>query len=223
MTRPADRQTQIGGGVRVILGIDPGLRHTGWGCVRLEGDGTLGYLACGVITTQAEDSVATRLLTIHQGLAKVLGDLTKAPTKGDTLEVAVEETFVNVNAKSSLVLGMARGVALLAVAQSGQKPISYAPNAIKSAVAGNGHASKEQVAAMVRLLLPELLVEENGTQETNKKTPSKKTGKRGKSEKVLPLRPPTHRYDALDALAVAICHAHAQSLAQAIEVAGVRQ
>ena len=191
-------------GVRVILGIDPGLLHTGWGLVRLGAEGSLGYLRCGLITTHARDAVAIRLAQIHAGLAQ---ELKTAKRDFARLEVAVEETFVNVNAKSSLVLGMARGVALLAVAQAGLTPFDYAPNAIKSAVTGNGHADKEQVAKMVRLLLPELQGELQGAENTRATETIAK--------KVSPLRP--LRHDTLDALAVAICHAQTQNFAQALE------
>ena len=195
-------------GVRVILGIDPGLLHTGWGLVRLGAEGSLGYLRCGLITTHARDAVAIRLAQIHAGLAQ---ELKTAKRDFARLEVAVEETFVNVNAKSSLVLGMARGVALLAVAQAGLTPFDYAPNAIKSAVTGNGHADKEQVAKMVRLLLPELQSElQSEPQGTENRQATETIAK-----KVSPLRP--LRHDTLDALAVAICHAQTQNFAQALE------
>ena len=185
---------------RVIFGIDPGLLHTGWGLVRIASDGALGYLDCGVISTFPRESVANRLAQIHRELTDRLKEAQKRHT---ALEVAIEETFVNINAKSSLVLGMARGVALLAVAQAELVPVSYANNTIKSAVTGNGQAPKEQVGEMVRLLLPELAA----------RTATPRTVRTGADKKVSQLPAPRHRlrHDTLDALAVAICHAHTQT------------
>ena len=129
-----------------IIGIDPGLRRTGWGVIEQTGN-ALAFVASGTIAAPAEGPLAPRLVAIHEGLCEVIGTL-----KPD--EAAVEQTFVNVNAASTLKLGQARGVALLVPAQAGLAVGEYAPNAVKKAVVGVGHAAKEQVAHMVRLHLP---------------------------------------------------------------------
>jgi len=129
-----------------IIGIDPGLRRTGWGVI--ESDGVrLSYVASGLITSEAEDELAARLLDLYRGLSAIIRE--HLP-----IEAAVEETFVNDNARATLKLGQARGIALLAPAQSGIKVAEYAPNQIKKTVTGVGHGDKKQVAAMVGLLLP---------------------------------------------------------------------
>ncbi|MGE0699471.1 MAG: crossover junction endodeoxyribonuclease RuvC [Hyphomicrobiaceae bacterium] len=129
-----------------IIGIDPGLRRTGWGVI--ESDGVrLGYVASGLLTSDAGDELASRLRELYQGLVSVLA--TFAPA-----EAAVEETFVNENAKATLKLGQARGMALLAPAMKGLKVAEYAPNLIKKTVVGSGHAEKRQIQMMVGMLLP---------------------------------------------------------------------
>jgi len=129
-----------------IVGIDPGLRRTGWGVI--ESDGVrLVYVASGVITSEADDALSVRLLSLHTGLRAVIA--MHAPQ-----EAAVEETFVNDNARATLKLGQARGIAMLVPAQSGLKVAEYAPNQIKKTVTGVGHGEKAQVAAMVGMLLP---------------------------------------------------------------------
>ena len=129
-----------------ILGIDPGLRRTGWGLVTIEGT-RLGYLACGTVTSSDALSLAERLRELHDGLAATL-------QAWEPDEVAVEETFVNTNAQSTLKLGHARGVALLVPALSGLPVAEYAANLVKKTVVGSGHAEKRQIGAMVRVLLP---------------------------------------------------------------------
>ena len=129
-----------------IIGIDPGLRRTGWGIIDAEGV-RLSYVASGVVTSLAEDDLAQRLVDLHRGITRVL-------VTYDPLEAAVEETFVNDNARATLKLGQARGVALLAPAQAGLTVAEYAPNQIKKTVTGVGHGEKRQVAMMVGLLLP---------------------------------------------------------------------
>ncbi len=129
-----------------ILGVDPGLRNTGWGVIECEGP-RLAFIACGVIRPDADAPMAQRLLCVHEALAAVIA--AHAPA-----EVAVEETFVSRDAKASLKLGHARGVALLVAAQAGLKVAEYAPRLIKKAVTGTGTAEKRQVTAMVRILLP---------------------------------------------------------------------
>ena len=129
-----------------IIGIDPGLRRTGWGI--LESDGVrLSYVASGLITSDGEDDLAYRLREIYLGLIEVIAGY-------KPLEAAVEETFVNKDARATLKLGQARGMALLAPAQRGLRVAEYAPNVIKKTVTGTGHGEKRQIAAMVSFLLP---------------------------------------------------------------------
>lgn len=129
-----------------IIGIDPGLRRTGWGIV--ESDGVrLVYVASGMIASNNTDDLAVRLSTLFCGLNAVLA--THQPH-----EAAVEETFVNENAKATLKLGQARGIALLAPASKGIRVAEYTPNLIKKSVVGAGHAEKRQVQMMVNMLLP---------------------------------------------------------------------
>ncbi len=129
-----------------ILGLDPGLRVTGWGLVEATGN-RLRHVADGVVETDAAESVPARLRALHEALAVLIRDL--APD-----ESAVEETFVNRNPASTLKLGYARGVVLLAPSLAGIPVAEYAALSVKQAVVGTGGASKEQVQAMVRRLLP---------------------------------------------------------------------
>jgi crossover junction endodeoxyribonuclease RuvC len=129
-----------------ILGIDPGLRRTGWGIV--DSDGVrLAYVASGIITSDASEDLAYRLRELYEGIAGVLASHKPA-------EAAVEETFVNDNARATLKLGQARGMALLAPAMKGIRVAEYAPNVIKKTVVGAGHAEKRQIQMMVGMLLP---------------------------------------------------------------------
>ena len=129
-----------------IIGIDPGLKRTGWGVILCDGP-RLSFIASGTVEPPASAPMAGRLRAIHDGLAKVLA--AHAPH-----EAAIEETFVSKDAKASLKLGQARGVAMLALALAGLEVAEYAPNLIKKSVVGTGHADKRQVEAMVRVLLP---------------------------------------------------------------------
>jgi crossover junction endodeoxyribonuclease RuvC len=129
-----------------IIGIDPGLRNTGWGILDQDGQ-RLSYVADGSLHSDREAGLAGRLLQLHTQLLAVLREF--APD-----EAAVEETFVNRDARATLKLGQARGVALLAPASLGIPVAEYAPNVVKKAVVGVGHAEKDQVKHMVRLLLP---------------------------------------------------------------------
>lgn len=150
-----------------IIGLDPGLRNTGWGVIESEGS-RLSYVADGAVHSDADAPLAMRLLQIHQQLISVLKEFSPD-------EAAVEETFVNKDARATLKLGQARGAVMLAPAIC-QIPVSeYAPNVIKKTVVGAGHAEKDQVKHMVKLLLPRAVM---------------KTA------------------DSVDALAIAICHAH---------------
>lgn len=129
-----------------IIGIDPGLRHTGWGIIEVEGS-RLSYIGCGVVEPSPKADLADRLAAIHEGLRCVIVD--HAPQ-----EAAVEETFVNKDPRATLKLGAARGVALLVPAQAGLKVAEYAANQVKKSVTGAGHADKGQIRMMVKVLLP---------------------------------------------------------------------
>lgn len=129
-----------------ILGIDPGLEHTGWGIIESAGS-RISFVAAGVINTSPKSPIPARLVKIDDELQKVLNIW-----KPDA--AAVEETFVNKNAASSLKLGQARGIALLVPARAGLEVAEYATNLIKKSVVGTGHAAKDQIGLMVRMLLP---------------------------------------------------------------------
>jgi crossover junction endodeoxyribonuclease RuvC len=129
-----------------IIGLDPGLRNTGWGVIDVEGS-RLSYVADGAVHSEADAPLAERLLQLHRQLIEVIA--LHAPD-----EAAVEETFVNTDARATLKLGQARGAVMLASAGQGLPVAEYAPNKIKKAVVGAGHAEKDQVKHMVRLLLP---------------------------------------------------------------------
>jgi len=129
-----------------VLGLDPGLRRTGWGVLDAEG-ARLIHVANGVVESDASLETPARLVQLHEGLSAVLA--TYGP---DT--AAVEETLVNKNATTSLKLGVARGVALLVPALAGVPTAQYLPMIVKKAVVGTGHAGKQQVAMMVARLLP---------------------------------------------------------------------
>ncbi len=129
-----------------LLGLDPGLQRTGWGVITVEGP-QLGFVAAGVVTSEPADALPDRLLALYQGLEAVIDR--HRPT-----EVAVEETVVNKNALSSLKLGHARGVVLLAAANAGLPVAEYAAKHVKRALTGTGGALKPQVAHMVQVLLP---------------------------------------------------------------------
>ena len=129
-----------------ILGLDPGLRRTGWGVVTAAGS-RLTWVAHGVIAPPESAPFAQRLLALLEGVAAVI-----AAHLPD--EAAVEETFVNVNAASTLKLGHARAASLIAPAQAGLSVAEYAPTEVKKALVGTGRADKDQVAFMVRRLLP---------------------------------------------------------------------
>lgn len=164
-----------------ILGIDPGLRVTGYGVIDKQGQRLL-YLASGRITTDDKADLPTRLRTILDGLREVIEG-------GEPAMVAVEKVFVNVNPQSTLLLGQARGAAICAAVLQGLPVAEYTALQVKQAVVGNGHARKEQVQEMVRRLLD------------------------------LPGVPSP---DAADALACAICHAHAGLGLGRMPTAGLR-
>lgn len=129
----------------VILGIDPGARATGYGLLAGSGE-RFDLVAAGVIRPPAGAPLAERLLAIDRALRDVV--LRHGPT-----EVAVESVFYARSARAAIVLGHARGIALLAAASGGARVIEYAPLEVKMAVTGTGGASKDQVRAMVRRLL----------------------------------------------------------------------
>ena len=152
-----------------ILGLDPGLRRTGWGVVAIDG-ARLAHVAHGVVAAPQSAPLAERLLAIHQGVAAVIA-------RWSPDEAAVEETFVTANGASTLKLGHARAAAMLAPAAAGLAVAEYAATVVKKALVGTGGADKRQIAFMVARLLPAAGA---------------------------PVA------DAADALAVAICHAHAR-------------
>jgi crossover junction endodeoxyribonuclease RuvC len=133
-----------------IIGIDPGLRNTGWGIVESEGSRLI-YVADGAVHSDADLPLAERLLQIHEQLISVLKEF--APD-----EAAIEETFVNVDARATLKLGQARGAVMLAPAMLKIPVSEYAPNQIKKSVVGAGHAEKAQVKHMVKVLLPKAVM-----------------------------------------------------------------
>ncbi len=129
-----------------ILGIDPGLRNTGYGLIEQRG-ANLVFIACGAITTGAGHSLAERLAQIHRALVALI-------EKERPDEAAIEETFVNRDPQSALKLGQARGIALSVPALLGLPVAEYAANVVKKTIVGVGHAEKNQIAMMVRMLLP---------------------------------------------------------------------
>jgi len=153
-----------------IIGLDPGLRRTGWGIVSVQGS-RLTHVAHGVIKPDETLPLAERLLILFDAVAAVLAE-------HQPHEAAVEETFVNNNPSSTLKLGHARAAAMIAPAKAGLLVAEYAATVVKKAVVGVGNADKAQVAFMIKRLLPSA-------------------------------GDPTA--DAADALAVAICHAHART------------
>src|SRR5580700_7710424 len=116
-----------------ILGIDPGLRRTGWGVVEIAGN-RLGFIGCGSVTS-------------HDGLTRILDEF-----RPD--EAAVEATFVNKDAQATLKLGQARGIAMVVPAKAGVPVAEYAPNVVKKSIVGSGHGDKVQVRMMIGVLLP---------------------------------------------------------------------
>lgn len=130
----------------LIIGLDPGLGCTGWGLIRAEGN-RLSHVANGQVRTDPKAPLAERLVALHGALAALVAE--HAPEAA-----AVEEVFVNDNPQSTLKLGQARGVVLLAAARDGLAVGEYAPRLVKKAVVGTGGADKAQVHAMVARLLP---------------------------------------------------------------------
>lgn len=129
-----------------IIGIDPGLRRTGWGIIESLGN-SLKFVASGTVTSDGDMDLASRLCQLHDGLAEVVHSY-----KPD--EAAVEQTFVNKDAVATLKLGQARGVVMLVPARAGLPVAEYAPNAVKKAVIGVGHGEKQQIHMMLKILMP---------------------------------------------------------------------
>ncbi|WP_350335167.1 crossover junction endodeoxyribonuclease RuvC [Coralliovum pocilloporae] len=129
-----------------ILGIDPGLRRTGWGLIEARGN-RLSFVDSGLVTSDGKAELAQRLHELHVGITDIHQQFLPD-------EVAVEQTFVNKDATATLKLGHARAMALLVPVQQGLPVAEYAPNAVKKAVVGVGHADKTQVKTMVKMLMP---------------------------------------------------------------------
>ncbi len=129
----------------LIMGIDPGLRHTGWGIVDFTNN-QFRHIANGTLNISEKGTLPERLAEIYKRLREVLEQYKPE-------EVAVEEVFVNVNPSSTLKLGQARGVAILTPSLLGISVFEYSPNLIKKSVVGIGHATKEQIQMMVGVLL----------------------------------------------------------------------
>jgi crossover junction endodeoxyribonuclease RuvC len=129
-----------------IIGIDPGLRRTGWGVVETLGN-ELRFVGAGTVKSNDKEPLAIRLCQLHDGLSAIIREMAPA-------EAAVEATFVNKDAAATLKLGQARGVAMLVPALAGLAVAEYAPNAVKKAVIGVGHGEKRQIHMMVKVLMP---------------------------------------------------------------------
>jgi crossover junction endodeoxyribonuclease RuvC len=130
----------------LILGIDPGLQKTGWGLITSK-QNQLSFVACGAIATDAKRDMPHRLKHLHDELSAVIA-------RYRPQEAALEETFVNVSGSSTLKLGQARGALMLTVSLAGVPLSEYSATQVKKSVVGSGHASKEQIAMMVKTLLP---------------------------------------------------------------------
>lgn len=134
------------GHVTRIIGLDPGLRKTGWGVIDVAGS-RLSFVAAGTLKVDTEGGLAGRLADLGYRLEEILA--AHAPD-----EAAVEETFVNENPRSTLKLGQARGVVLMTAARACGIVAEYPPNQVKKAVVGAGHAEKQQIRLMVKVLMP---------------------------------------------------------------------
>ncbi|HCO89484.1 MAG TPA: crossover junction endodeoxyribonuclease RuvC [Alphaproteobacteria bacterium] len=134
-----------------MIGLDPGLRNTGWGIIQIAGN-RLQHLANGTVRSRPSDPLAQRLQQLYAGLDAIIADWTPD-------SAAAETTFVNKNPDATLKLGQARGVVLLAPANHGLAVAEYAPNQVKKTVVGVGHADKGQIHAMVSHLLPGCIID----------------------------------------------------------------
>ncbi|MGB0784634.1 MAG: crossover junction endodeoxyribonuclease RuvC [Alphaproteobacteria bacterium] len=129
----------------IILGLDPGLRHCGWGVISMMGN-RLRYVANGRISPPTTRTIGQRLAILESGLVDLLD-------RHNINTVAVEQTFQNTNPQATLALGMARGICLMVPAKYGLETTDYAPNTVKKSLVGKGHADKSQVEMMVKRLL----------------------------------------------------------------------
>jgi len=134
-----------------IIGIDPGLRNTGWGVIDSLGN-SLRFVASGTVKSDNKLDLASRLNQLYSGLEAVLHEF-------KPFEAAVENTFVNKDATATLKLGQARGIAMLAPARAGLRVGEYAPNAVKKTVIGVGHGDKKQILMMVKVLMPKATID----------------------------------------------------------------
>ncbi|MFN2637534.1 MAG: crossover junction endodeoxyribonuclease RuvC [Gemmatimonadaceae bacterium] len=130
----------------IVLGVDPGTAITGYGIVRKEGRNPLSLVECGVIRTKPRDELPQRLAEIHEGVLELI-------RRHKPTVLSIEDIFYARNVRTTVVLGHARGVILLAAAQSGIEIHEYPPSEIKKAVAGTGAATKVQIQFMVTRLL----------------------------------------------------------------------
>ncbi|MCZ2328826.1 crossover junction endodeoxyribonuclease RuvC [Bartonella sp. F02] len=129
-----------------IIGIDPGLRRTGWGVIDLLGN-RLQFVAAGTLHSNAKNDLPSRLCELHKGLSNIVHQFLPH-------EAAIEHVFVNKDAAATLKLSQARAIALLVPAQAGLPVSEYAPNKVKKSVIGVGHGEKKQIHMMVKVLLP---------------------------------------------------------------------
>ncbi len=130
-----------------LIGLDPGLRYLGWGVIEAQGNGLV-HIANGTISSGAGDGLGHRLVVLEKALEEIF-------TQYQPSQAAVEKTFVNKDGAATLKLGQARAICMLVPARRGLTVAEYAPNFIKRAVTGAGHAGKEQMVAMVNMLLPQ--------------------------------------------------------------------
>jgi len=133
----------------IILGIDPALTNCGWGIIKKANVNELSFISAGTIKTSSSSKFSDRILKIHDQLEKVI-KLYKPN------EISIEETFINVNSKTSMVLSQARGAIMLSLAQSGKEISEYSATNIKKTIVGRGRAEKQQVQMMVNILLPKI-------------------------------------------------------------------
>ena len=131
----------------IIIGIDPALTNTGWGIINYSINNTLSFIADGTIVTNPKESLQNRLKYIHDNIQSVID-------KYHPTDCAIEESFVNTNARTSLKLGMARGAIILSFSINNIPVSEYTPRAVKQAISGSGRADKNQVESMVKVLLP---------------------------------------------------------------------
>ena len=129
-----------------VLGLDPGLRRTGWGIIKMESN-KLEYVSSGTISSNSGDLISERLGKIDFNLSKIIEN-------HNIQTAAIEEVFVNINPKTSLLLGMARGAAIVACSRKIIPLAEYSSTKIKKSITGNGHATKTQVELMIKMLLP---------------------------------------------------------------------